>query len=354
MKFDVIRAVEACYAPVRDDRGWLEGVLAALEPLNEGPWSAAWVFRELPDGSRKVECSAGFGAIRPGERPSRIPDFEEIHKPSTPPDLARRLYAPTPRVVDYALRRARRIGGPVVDDVRSQLQGWGVAESLGIFATEPDGRTLLIVHGTPEGGRLLSARIVHQLRLLSAHLSSSMRLRRACGIWPDAPPEAPAEAKLEGGGRVVDAVGGAQTEEARWSLADAVQRLDRARGALRRTDPEEALRLWQGLVEGTWSLVDQYDSDGKRYVLARRNEPSVRDPKALTQRERSVAAFAAMGHQNKFIAYLLGLSTGAVSGHLRSAERKLGTTSRAELVRCFAPFVMFVPAAIPPGGDRRR
>ncbi len=108
--------------------------------------------------------------------------------------------------------------------------------------------------------------------------------------------------------------------------------MDRARGGLRRTSPGEALRLWEGLVDGTWTLVDQCDSDGKRYILARRNEPGVREPKALTPRERSVAAFAVMGHQNKFIAYLLGLSPSAVASHLASAERKLGVTSRAELV----------------------
>jgi hypothetical protein len=26
---------------------------------------------------------------------------------------------------------------------------------------------------------------------------------------------------------------------------------------LYQTDPDEALQLWQGLIEGTWSLVDQ-------------------------------------------------------------------------------------------------
>ena len=150
---------------------------------------------------------------------------------------------------------------------------------------------------------------------------------------------------LDPGGRVIDAVGRAQAKGARQSLAEAVRHMDRARGALRRTDPEEALQLWQGLVDGTWSLVDRLESDGKRYILARHNEPGVRDPKALTQRERSVAAFAAMGHQNKFIGYLLGLSTSTVSGHLGSARQKLGLRSRAELVGCFAPLLASTPPA---------
>src|SRR5512143_2854719 len=75
-----------------------------------------------------------------------------------------------------------------------------------------------------------------------------------------------------------------------------------ARRRVVRADPDEALQLWRGLVDGTWSLVDHHDTDGKRYLLARRNQPGVREPTALTQNERSVLAFAAMGHQNKYIA----------------------------------------------------
>jgi len=40
-----------------------------------------------------------------------------------------------------------------------------------------------------------------------------------------------------------------------------------ARGALRKRDPEEALRLWQGLIRGRWTLIDWFDTDGRRFVL---------------------------------------------------------------------------------------
>jgi len=153
-------------------------------------------------------------------------------------------------------------------------------------------------------------------------------------------------AVLDPAGRVLDAMKGAQAKDARQGLADAVRRMDRARGPLRRTDPDDALQLWQGLVDGTWSLVDQCDSDGKRYILARRNEPGVRDPRALSQRERSVVAFASMGHQNKFIGYLLGLSAGTVAGHLQSAQRKLGLASRAELIRSLAFLLQAAPDTV--------
>ncbi len=56
-----------------------------------------------------------------------------------------------------------------------------------------------------------------------------------------------------------------------------------------------------------------------------------------------MVAFASMGHQNKFIAYLLGFSASPVAAHLHSAQRKLGVASRAQLVQVFASLVREVP-----------
>jgi DNA-binding NarL/FixJ family response regulator len=70
--------------------------------------------------------------------------------------------------------------------------------------------------------------------------------------------------------------------------------------------------------------------------VARQNEPDVRDPRALSPRERQVAAFIALGHANKYVAYALGLSPSAVALHLRTAMHKLGVDSRARLIELFA------------------
>ncbi len=50
-------------------------------------------------------------------------------------------------------------------------------------------------------------------------------------------------------------------------------------------------------------------------------------------------AYAAMGHSNKYIAYLLGLPASLVASRLAHAKRKLGVASRAELILRFAPFL---------------
>jgi DNA-binding NarL/FixJ family response regulator len=57
------------------------------------------------------------------------------------------------------------------------------------------------------------------------------------------------------------------------------------------------------------------------------------DPRALTDRERTVAHLAALGKSNKLIAYELGLGESTVATHLSTAIRKLGATSRIDLVR---------------------
>jgi DNA-binding CsgD family transcriptional regulator len=109
--------------------------------------------------------------------------------------------------------------------------------------------------------------------------------------------------------------------------------IDRARGKLRRIDVDEALGEWKGLVDGRWSLIDKFDPDGKRFVLARRNEPGVRGLALLTERERHVVAYAALGHSDKLITYELGLAGSTVRVLLARAARKLGARTRDELIR---------------------
>jgi DNA-binding NarL/FixJ family response regulator len=92
---------------------------------------------------------------------------------------------------------------------------------------------------------------------------------------------------------------------------------------LRRRDPLEAVEVWRGLVAGLWSLVDHYDTDGRRYLVAHRNDPTTPDPRGLTERERQVVAYADLGQSNKLIAYQLGLSVSTVAVLLARAREKL-------------------------------
>ena len=115
----------------------------------------------------------------------------------------------------------------------------------------------------------------------------------------------------------------------------AVKQRERAR-TKQRHDPDGALTLWEGLVAGRWSLVDRFESDGKRFVVAHRNDPDVGDPRGLSRRERQVAEDLGLGRSVKEIAYLLGISASAVSNAVARALAKLGLAGRAELASFFA------------------
>ena len=98
---------------------------------------------------------------------------------------------------------------------------------------------------------------------------------------------------------------------------------------MRSRDPDRAMALWQALVVGRWSLIDHFDSDGRRFVVAHRNDVAVLDTRGLTLREQQISAHAALGHSNKVIAYELGLSVSAVGEHLARARAKLRSLSGA-------------------------
>lgn len=85
-------------------------------------------------------------------------------------------------------------------------------------------------------------------------------------------------------------------------------------------------------------MVDWFDTDGRRFVLAIPNPPSVIDPRGLSERESQVVTYAVLGQSNKMIAYRLGLSTSRVSTLLRSSMRKLGFRTRSQLVMQMGDF----------------
>lgn len=188
-------------------------------------------------------------------------------------------------------------------------------------------------------------------QMLEVHLAAGHRLRRDLAREDEVEGAPLTELPLEGEAivdpqrfLVAHATGEATGAEASVAIRRAAQWVDQARGPLRRTDPEEALRLWKGLVRGKWTLVDWFDSDGRRFILARPNAPRVLDPRGLTEREAQVATYSAAGDSNKIIGYRLGLSSSYVSRLLGSAMRKLGVKTPAQLVEKLGGVEQTLPA----------
>jgi DNA-binding CsgD family transcriptional regulator len=196
-----------------------------------------------------------------------------------------------------------------------------VHDSLGLVSREPGGRGFLLYTGLPET-TTLRAREQGLLTKLVVHLAAGLRLRDQTG------PEA-AEAVLTPNGKILHALEEAQGE--REALDDGRRRQAFARK--NPDDPQKALEVWRGLIAGRWSLVDHFDTDGKRFLLAMKNPPPVDRRGELSPHELRVGALASLGHRDKEIAYMLGLSLGAVSSSLHRARRKLGVRSRAELAK---------------------
>ena len=96
--------------------------------------------------------------------------------------------------------------------------------------------------------------------------------------------------------------------------------------------------MWKSLTDGRWSLVDWFDSDDRRFVLALPNAPKVIDPRGLSERESLVVTYAVQGDSVKLIGYRLGISKATVSGVLKRAMRKLGVKTRAQLIQRFSAF----------------
>ena len=121
-------------------------------------------------------------------------------------------------------------------------------------------------------------------------------------------------------------------------------KLERARvhydlgAALRRAgapeDAREPLRCAVDLAHrcGATALEDRALAE-LRATGARPRRRAATGAGALTPSERRIAELAATGQQNREIAEALFVTTATVEFHLRHAYRKLGITSRTQLVQ---------------------
>jgi DNA-binding CsgD family transcriptional regulator len=202
----------------------------------------------------------------------------------------------------------------------------GIVDFMSVAATEPSGVGCLVGAPLPEVSGVRRPEAVAWSRV-AAHMAAGMRLRRARRT---SNPE-DSDAILTPGGRVEHA--GDSTDVSLAALKEAAKSMQRARGSSRHVDPPGAVEAWKALVSGRWTLLDHFDHDGKRYVVAVRNDPQVPSFDELSAREAQVVAYAAQGHANKLIAYELGIAPSTVAMHLSTAAAKLGAKSRVELIR---------------------
>lgn len=337
---DLVALLERAYALDAEDDAWLAGIADASKPmLDRGMGIFAFLYQTMNVTAWSLGKVVNIGA------PPEVPEVLRAVAPQSPAEMTRRFFWSEPCITVLELLGE----GPGADFLRNVMGPHGAEDVLMIKAADPSGVALSLcapLHEQTPIGRSTAA----LWSRLAAHLAAAHRLRRVLrDVAASARAFSGAEAVLSPEGRCEHAEGPAQSANARTTLRAAAVQIDRARGRLRKKDPEAALDLWRGLVAGRWSLVDQFDTDGRRYLVARRNDPRTPDPRALTERERQVAHFVALGHTNKLVAYELGLSEASVATHLRRAVGKLGVGGRVQLVER----VQQLGGAEAPEGGRR-
>jgi DNA-binding CsgD family transcriptional regulator len=310
----------------------------------------AWIPNLLHVGLPIMDHGLGVAAIA-YTRDSSAPDFIVHQKfaASGAADLVPRLdrvASEVPREVYRELLRPGLIS--TLSDVAANypecLEAYarhidGCRDVFGMTSVDPNGLGILLMAFLPEVTRL-KGRERELWRMLGAHVAAGHRLRRAMvtaerttGLPRDA------EAVIDPTRlRLTDAAGLAQHKEAAQALREAAVQIDRARGRTRKSDPGAALEMWKSLTEGRWSLVDWFDNDNRRFVLALPNAPQVTDPRGLSERESLVATYAMHGDSEKLIGYRLGISKASVSSALGRVMRKLGVKTRAQLIERYRGF----------------
>jgi DNA-binding CsgD family transcriptional regulator len=246
------------------------------------------------------------------------------------PEVVARMYLTGPSCAAGSTQYERGAGEWKAEPgIATAIATTPATDGIGVVTGDPSGIGCVFAFPKHDIGPIRRATSLLWSRI-AAHIGAAYRLRSAHA------PSTGVDAVLSPSGRVEHAETTTQGTNVRAALTEGAKRMGQARGALRRRNPSEAVETWRALVAGRWSLVDHFDHDGRRFLLARRNEPT---PAAtltgLTNRQRDVLAHAAMGHSNKLIAYELGLTPSAVAMILARLARTLGVRTRVQLIAAY-------------------
>lgn len=323
-----IRMTEAAYDLQVSDKDWFPQVMETAVALIDHGLGVAGLVGTMP------------------RDPSEAQVVEELHVATGPEDFPLRLMRAMAELPHESIRPQVHSGIGVLSEVNAEeprfMEAWRrhidyAEDGIGVTGMDPNGRGVHIIAPVPRT-KTLSRAERDQWQMLAAHLSSGLRLRGAVSKAPREPPSGDdlpcgADAVLDANNfGVTEAVNDARLPDSLRDLRSAAVRIDRARGRLRRDDPQKALKIWWALLRGRWSLVEWFDTDDRRYMLAVPNAPRISDPRGLTERESQVVAYAALGDSHKLIGYRLGISRSRVSNALNSAMRKLNVKTQAQLV----------------------
>jgi len=313
-RLDLAELAQACYALDAAEPDWLAGITRVLRPgLDAGMGIGAWRF-----------ALGAWSSATPllGELAPEVEQALFQVGADSPEDRSWRFF-----LSSRARSMTERLGFPEglsQDAIYAPFQPLGIGDVHALTLVDASGEGIGFVAPAPHVVQSVPA-ITRRLERIGAHVLSGFRLRRALSR---------VEAVLAPDGQLLDAVGEAQAKDEQAVLRDAVKALDRA-WSRRGGDVDEALELWTGLVSGRWSLVQSFESDGRRYLLARRNQPGELLGSPLSPLAAQALLMRAQAASYKQIAYELGLSVASVHRLVKDGIHKLGMSSEGELALLF-------------------
>ena len=235
--------VEAAYCVCAEESDWLESVLAAALPtMGQAVFATGVTFKRPGEGEiAQVQTWRHAGAS------------DEIQKASV------KYAVNVPKEVERAWFRQGLIdtashisdGSRRFFEVIASKTGT-IRDGLFINAMDPNGGGVYVAILLPEQTTLSSAERA-RWEMLGAHLTAGHRMWAAIGSVkaPSTPLPCGAEAVVDPKTfEVIDAAGPAKDRSTASMLRDSARRVDRARGRLRKTDPDEALQTWWALMHG--------------------------------------------------------------------------------------------------------
>lgn len=311
----IARLLDAAYDLDAPDRqAWLDGLAQACAGLARGRLATSVVHYQLKTDGWEI------GEI--GGMPEPMAADVREHANATSPEFKR-----------YWIRQRAKHGTffktiSAFDKRTAQWwwdRKWPVPTTDMLYTQCLDGGDEMLLLCRLTMGASKSTTALRRLsRVVAAHVVAGHRLRRS--LRGTKPCPALGEVVLDPAGRVVHAQGPGQRSSAREALRARVRARERQRDGKR-----VQLDAWTALVEGRWTLVDFFDTDGKRFHVALRNDPSFEPVDPLSEREREVARMAAQGLSNDAIGYALGLPASTVGSAIGRALTKLRLRRRTDL-----------------------
>jgi DNA-binding CsgD family transcriptional regulator len=315
---DVVSVIEKLYQLEQPRGAWLQGILETLAYLFDSAAGFAGIFYDISDDEH-VNAQLEL----PAENPDLGAALIDLHQLDAVRQNVIRAYRTTLASTAAEFVTDREAFRPICE---RQFRA-GFRDTLLINGASPlgVGCALNIFSARPFQ---LSETQRSLLNRVAVHLSTAYRLQQRLETCDR---NTTIEAIFSSGGKLEHFDSPLEFKVVRAALDGAIAHRKWARGAAR-GDANRALAGWTGLVNRRWTLIDRYERDGKRYIVASSNTVQSPEVTALSEREREVVALAAIGRSNKFIAYELGLAHSTVRVLCSRAMVKLGVRSRAELI----------------------